>query len=229
MEEEVSLIDLNRRRTNGGNGIVIPGEHGTVVVSDYHFVDIELHGYPFNWECGWGTRNWVEVRIVRALVSPSWMSKYPLATLYNLEISQSDHYPLLLEPKYMVVPISRSLFCFENAWLREPLHGKIVQENWAACLGTSWASKVDLCNSNLAKWGKEITSNFCNRIKSCSATLQRLKSRKDSNSIRQFAEESRRMTEILHRKEIYWRQWSKQLWLKDGDKNSKYFHASTTA
>lgn len=34
------------------------------------------------------------------------------------------------------------------------------------------------------------------------------------------------LEEILHREEIYWRQNSQELWLQEGDHDTKYFHAS---
>lgn len=58
---------------------------------------MDLIGYPFTWERGSGTADHVEVRLDRALVSIDFMHKFPEAKLINLEISTSDHCPILLE------------------------------------------------------------------------------------------------------------------------------------
>lgn len=38
----------------------------------------------------------------------------------------------------------------------------------------------------------------------------------------------KQLLEVIDRKEIYWRQRSKQFWLREGDNNTKYFHAAAS-
>lgn len=67
------------------------------VIEDCNLTDMDLIGYPFTWERGSGTADHIEVRPDRALVSTSFMNKFPEAKLINLEISTSDHCPIILE------------------------------------------------------------------------------------------------------------------------------------
>ncbi|KAK1381523.1 hypothetical protein POM88_028267 [Heracleum sosnowskyi] len=59
--------------------------------------DMNLLGYPYTWERGAGTDNWIEVRLDRALSSAGFLNMFKDVTLTNLEVSTSDHTPLFLE------------------------------------------------------------------------------------------------------------------------------------
>ncbi|KAL8099905.1 hypothetical protein AgCh_032239 [Apium graveolens] len=67
------------------------------VVMECNLIDLDLVGHPFTWEKSRGTSAWVELRLDRALVTQRWMEIHEEALLYNIEISTSDHAPVLLE------------------------------------------------------------------------------------------------------------------------------------
>lgn len=67
-------------------------------IDDCGLHDIELEGYPYTWERGYGTESWTEIRLDRALVSNSFMSLFTDVRLLNLKFSTSDHSPILLKP-----------------------------------------------------------------------------------------------------------------------------------
>uniref|UniRef100_A0A803PDP3 Endonuclease/exonuclease/phosphatase domain-containing protein n=1 Tax=Cannabis sativa TaxID=3483 RepID=A0A803PDP3_CANSA len=143
------------------------------VVSECHLIDMELRGYPFTWEKGRGTSQWVEVRLDRALINHDWQLLFPLASLENLEITVSDH-------------------CL--IWVNLAMYKPIV-------------------------FKKKFQNKVCNKI------LKKLKGRSDQLAVSKYKETQSQLCEALTKKEIFWRQRSKQLWLQVGDQNTKYFHA----
>lgn len=88
--------------------------------------------------------------------------------------------------------------------------------------------KIKSCSEKLAVWGKEITGNFSGRIKACKEELVRYKAGRDDLSVQRYESAKRQLEVIYDQREIFWRQWSKQLWLQVGDKNSKFFYKTAS-
>lgn len=47
--------------------------------------------------------------------------------------------------------------------------------------------------------------------------------------MKQYPEESKKLTEVLTQQEVFWKQRSTQLWLREGDLDSKFFHQTAKA
>lgn len=82
---------------------------------DTGLYDMNLTGHQYTWERDRGTTDWAEVRLDRALTNSSWLHLFPLAKLFNLKGSTSDHSPLLLIPQQTLIANSHKHFRFENA------------------------------------------------------------------------------------------------------------------
>lgn len=199
------------------------------VLVDVELIDMDLVGHQFTWEKGRGTTAWTEVRLDRALTTMTWLNMFPVAKLYNLEGSSSDHSPILLTPEGNTKAGVRQKFRFENAWLTEPMCKQLVEESWGPESSEDIQIKIKTCGEKLQQWGKEITSRFGDRIKNCKKEMKRLRKCRDALSVKEFNDAKADLFRILEQREIFWRQRAKQLWLHSGDKNSRYFHAAATA
>lgn len=167
--------------------------------------DLDLEGYPFTWERGYGTKDWIEIRLDRALVTSNFVQTYPEVKLINVKISTSDHSPILLQPYTRSYTVQSSSFRFENSWLRDPMCGKIVEKAWELSRDKSLAGKINFTAAMLGKWGKEVSGCFRNRIQHCKKIMQRTKGRKDEYSVNLYQENAKKLMELYNEQEVFWR------------------------
>lgn len=81
---------------------------------------------------------------------------FPLAKLYNLEGSNSDHSPICLVPKKCEENRCHKHFRFENAWLLEPMCHHLIEGSWQENSNHDIQTKVKMCSEKLEVWGEKL-------------------------------------------------------------------------
>ncbi|XP_077251854.1 uncharacterized protein LOC143891091 [Tasmannia lanceolata] len=142
-------------------------------------------------------------RIDRFLFCRRWLDLFPGARQIDIEHSISDHCPIILDPQ--MESRGPSPFRFEIAWLKIPMMMEKLGGWWGECYA-SGSSDVD--------WELKLKINVNSAINE--EMLEVNKCKEELNSL------------ILH-EEITWRQKSRSRWLKEGDKNTAFFHSVASA
>lgn len=158
------------------------------------------------------------------MATDSWCNLFPMAEVQVIEMTTSDHLPLLLQINKQVYAPKERKFKFENVWIWERECKNIVKNGWEVASGSDIVEKIRVCGVRLQEWGGGTHTKYRLQVQECRRLLRNLRSRRDAAGITRYNEVREEYLKLLERQEIYWKERAKQHWLREGDKNTKFFH-----
>ncbi|RVX11941.1 hypothetical protein CK203_009552 [Vitis vinifera] len=175
------------------------------VVDDLELVDLSQQGREFTWNGGLNNQAWA--RLDRFLVSPTWLDQFSGVTQSRLSRPIYDHFPIVLEGDG--IRRGTTPFRFENMWLKEIKKKlKVWNKEVFGRLETNKASALQQVD-------------FWDRVESDrNLTVEEAELKKE-------AKDSFKKWVLLE--EAHWRQHSREIWLKEGDRNTGFFHRMASA
>ncbi|KAH9732412.1 putative reverse transcriptase/RNA-dependent DNA polymerase [Citrus sinensis] len=207
-----------------------------------NLMDMGFKGHKFTWSNRRFGVNYIEERLDRVLCSKDWGSTFQNLPAISLANWVSDHCPIMFEvkvcckkPHYKKNSFPRDYY--EDMWSSYEACSNIVRSEWESFDGNSWESPVQKFQrvakrslAHLKIWSKE---EFEGRKKKQNELIDRLKMTKqeplqaiDGEEIRKLEDQ---ISNMLVDEEVYWKQRSRADWLKEGDKNTKFFHSKASA
>ncbi|XP_019186508.1 PREDICTED: uncharacterized protein LOC109181212 [Ipomoea nil] len=195
-------------------------------IEDCGLAQLPMVGYPYTWEKGKGTANWMEERLNKVLVTDEWRGMVMGAKVMNLRTRKSDHSALFLgiQDSAGGVGPRRKGFRFEMTWLHDEGCRNVVEQSWQEGRGQGLQNCIQYCGTRLTRWGGDRYHKYGKRINELTREQQRLRGRTDPASLAEFQHlELLSCTEA--QEDAYWRQRVKQHWLKEADANTKFFHS----
>ncbi|CAA7026829.1 unnamed protein product [Microthlaspi erraticum] len=198
-----------------------------LMISDCGFVDFPSRGNTLSWR---GRRKGRIVRCMldRALATEEWHDLFPVSHVQYLPMIGSDHRPILatLDSK---VTKRRKQFRFDKRWIG--LEGLMdsIERGWNYTRGEVSPGLVDRignCRHEVSVWRTEKQPYGKQKIEELQRALEEVQN-DDNSTQEELIDITNKLKEAYRDEEEYWKQKSRNLWLKDGDLNTKFFHAST--
>jgi hypothetical protein len=161
------------------------------------------------------------------------MANFPNATVSHLVSSRSDHCPLLIDlEKSEILSASRKPWRYEMMWEREQSLDVEIERSWMEGKEASNIQdinkKLSVLRKDLSVWKDQFFGAVDKEMKSLKQELEVLLLRNDHATNFRVHEIYKRLDELLIREEIMWKQRSRIDWLREGDRNTKYFHQRAT-
>ncbi|XP_024171787.1 uncharacterized protein LOC112177760 [Rosa chinensis] len=189
-------------------------------------LDLGFQGCQSTW---WNSET--QLRLDRAVCTPSWCDLFGYAKVVHLPPSDSDHIPILLRASTIPLPTrpKHHRFKFEAFWLQHAECNPLVEQAWQIDVTGNpmfqVTKKIAYTRMELDKWQKR---TFKMRQQQMMGIRTRLEELMDCTITVAVQEEKKDLMDRLHaflsQEEAFWRQRSKITWLKEGDRNTGFFH-----
>ncbi|XP_026399680.1 uncharacterized protein LOC113295564 [Papaver somniferum] len=195
-------------------------------IHENHLLDLGYSRPAYTWSNGRQFQNLIRQRLDRVLASPDWCLLFENADVLHLPRLSSDHSPIILNTRRNIQRNPPS-YRLEAYWCAHPDFLKVVLENWNINLSDDLVTKLGCLDRFLKNWSKEKIGCIKNKIRRLKKTLLQLQSLIPSPaSIQKEKIIFEQLNEFILMEATYWEQRMKQMWLKNGDINTKQFHLS---
>ncbi|XP_058195012.1 uncharacterized protein LOC131311532 [Rhododendron vialii] len=200
------------------------------LISDCGWMDLEFKGPAFTWSNNQGGTNNIRERLDRAMASASWRLLWPTAQVFHEVKMGSDHCPLLIKLSNNLKKVPYQ-FKFESMWATSEECSRVIASAWdTSTPGSAMYSlrtKLRSCQKSLQEWSRKTFGNNKKRIEDLTEKIRIIQSLPFSQEgFSQEQDFAKELEITMLREEMYVHQRSRVNWLKFGDKNTVFFHAT---
>ncbi|KAG2295020.1 hypothetical protein Bca52824_041689 [Brassica carinata] len=185
--------------------------------------ELRSSGNPLSWG-GWRELVWVQCRLDRCFGNDVWFNLFPRSSVEYGDMWGSDHRHMLIGFVLEQRELKRGRFYLDNRLLHRQGFEEVVVQGWGDSGDPmSIMDRITQVRRGISRWKKTSDLNSHERILRLKAALEREVSK--LYPIRAVLKRiKKQLAEAYMEEERYWRQKCREEWLKEGDRNTKYFH-----
>ncbi|CAA0835313.1 Unknown protein, partial [Striga hermonthica] len=187
-----------------------------------------MEGYQFTWGNNRDVEGYVEEKLDRAFASYEWHSSHPNAKVLNVIRTASDQSFLILNAGSQD-PRCKRRFAFDRRWASKEGFVDVVQTAWAIPQTSTpffrLKEKVKQTKIALLIWSSKFKSQNQDKIVVLSNKLEEIREAGKADKWEEWDSVTKDLNAAHAYEEKYWAQKARVQWLKEGDSNTKFFHA----
>ena len=160
-----------------------------------------------------------------------WRLAFPWAAVYHLDAVNSDHNPLLIDSNPEECLALRP-FRFKAMWAKDPRCYDVIDDAWQVNVNGLACFKLYKKQFNtivaLNRWNKKFFGHYQSRIAELSHKIQHIQCLVASESNAGVEAKLQLERNVwLANNETMWCQKLRETWLREGDRNTRFFHVSS--
>lgn len=172
----------------------------------------------------------VQERLNWVLANFKWFTNFKEAHIQHLNWFKSDHRPVLLKMNREVLEKKpTSHFQFMATWVTDDSFKELLKRNWDN--KHNWPDVIAKQTDRIKEWNIEVFSNINKRKRELTNKLSGIDraNPRGTNPFLNHLQETlwKDYEKTLMQEELLWCQKARHRWLHFGDRNTKFFHAST--
>lgn len=218
---------ISQADKRGGRKVRDRGPHSVSnLINACELIDLGFMGPSFTWTNSREREKNIMERLDRVWSNREWQLIFTDAQVQHLPKTHSNHHPLNLileETKFKKKEVQGR---FQLAWATHQDFRRLVEDTW----NKSMSMQLNLGNLMIKakEWNRNVFGNIFQRKERCLARINGTQLALSYNASRYLKKlEDDLLTEynqILEQEELHWFQKAKVDWLKNGERNTCYFH-----